>query len=132
MSEAKLYGEILAEHSRGHARLFRTNSGMAWQGVIIEKTPTRLVLAHPRPLHMGVPGMADITGWSPLIISEKDVGSLVAIYSAIECKSAKGRTTDEQKSFIELVLRCGGRAGVARSKEDATAILRQIDWLGVV
>lgn len=131
MSESALYGEIMGAFSRGHVRLFRTNSGMAWQGTVVERTPTRLVLAHPRPVHMGAPGISDLTGWSPVIVHEKDVGSLMAIYTAIECKTAKGRTTEEQRAFIDLVLRCGGRAGVARSKEDANAVLRQIDWLQI-
>lgn len=43
-------------------------------------------------------------------------------FVAIEVKSARGRLTAEQKRFIDLVRRCGGRAGEARSVEDAIRI----------
>lgn len=46
-------------------------------------------------------------------------------FLAIEVKSEKGRTTPEQDMFLELVRRMGGVAGVARSVEDALAIVNQ-------
>ena len=44
------------------------------------------------------------------------------IFVAVECKTAKGRPTPEQKRFMEAVRAKGGRAGVARSGEEAVAI----------
>lgn len=131
MSETALYGEIMAELSRGHTRLFRSNAGFAWQGTVIEQTPQRLVLKDPRPIRVGIKGMSDLIGWSPTVVSGEGrviVGeNLFAVYTAIEVKGPKIRTTDEQIAFIETVRRYGGRAGIARSVEDARRITQP--WL---
>lgn len=42
---------------------------------------------------------------------------------AIECKARRGRAEEEQKAFLLLVQRHGGVAGIARTIEDAQAIL---------
>lgn len=115
MTESTLYPEILAAHSRGPTRLFRTNAGTAWQGVVAERTDNLLVLIHPRVIKLGCMGMSDLTGWTT-------VGD-TAVYTAIEVKSPRGRPTAEQTAFLELVRRSGGRSGIARSVEDAEAII---------
>ena len=119
MSESELYGEIMGEFSHGNVRIFRQNAGFAWQGEIISRTPARLILANPRPIRMGVPGISDLGGWVSL--------DGIAIYLAIEAKSKRGRLTPEQSAFLELVKRHGGRAGVARNVEDAAKIIRGED-----
>jgi hypothetical protein len=128
MSETDLYTDILTAHSHGNTRLFRQNSGFAWQGQVIEQTPTRLVLAHPRPLRMGVPGLSDLGGWTTQAVVAEG-GGLVpcAVYVAIECKWGRRRPTAEQEAFINVVQRAGGRAGIARSVEDAGKILHGWD-----
>jgi hypothetical protein len=125
MSESTLYNEIIGELSHGDCRLFRQNAGFAWQGQVVEHTPNRLVLLNPRPLRMGVPGMSDLGGWVTLDVDVLNDArtSAIAVYTAIECKSARGRLTDEQSAFLRLVQRSGGRAGVARSVEDARLII---------
>ena len=115
VSESSLYNQIIGEFSHGDTRLFRQNTALAWQGTVIERTPTRLVLSYPRPIHVGAVGMSDLIGWSPKLIA----GRLTAVYSAIECKLKGKYPTDEQQAFLDLVTRSGGRAGVARSVEDA-------------
>jgi len=111
MSESELYGQILREYSHGPIRLFRINAGMAYQGRVIERTPQRLVLAPWYPIRLAAEGVSDLIGWSE-----------GAIFTAIECK-LKGRATPAQLAFIDLVQRSGGRAGIARSVEDAVKIL---------
>jgi len=43
-------------------------------------------------------------------------------FLAVECKTDKGRTTDAQDRFLAAVIRAGGKAGVARSADDALQI----------
>ena len=44
-------------------------------------------------------------------------------FLAVEIKTCKGRATPEQLRFIEAVRAKGGIAGIARSPEDALALL---------
>jgi VRR-NUC domain len=127
VSETDLYTEILTKYSRGDTRLFRQNAGLAWQGTVIKHTPQQLILAHPRPFKMGTPGISDLGGWTTMAVLGE--GGLVpaAIYVAIECKWGRRRATTEQEAFIDVVQRAGGRAGIARSVEDAGHILYGFD-----
>ena len=110
--ERDTQAEILLALSHGPTRLLRVNAGVAWQGTVIERTPQRLVLARPYAIRLAAPGVSDLLGWT-------EGGRFVAI----EVKASRGRVTDEQKAFIDLVRRSGGVAGVARSVEEARAIL---------
>lgn len=56
-------------------------------------------------------GSADIIGIAP-----------DGRFLAVEVKAANGRVTEAQRLFIEAVQRAGGRAGIARSPEDAVQI----------
>ena len=71
---------------------------------------------------VGNPGGSDLIGWTPVTITEEMVGQTLAVFTAIECKSAIGQPTDAQVSFLEAVRRQGGRAGIARSGAEAVAI----------
>ena len=48
----------------------------------------------------------------------------IAQFVALEVKSATGRATKEQTQFLEHIQSAGGLAGIARSVDDAAAILR--------
>lgn len=125
MSETKLYSEIIGELSHGHTRLFRNNAGMAYQGRVLERTPQRLILSPWYPVRLGAEGMSDLIGWSPVVTNQERIvvgDNLLAVYTAIEVKGPRTRTTDEQFAFIETVRRAGGRSGIARSVEDARLI----------
>lgn len=99
--------------SRGNVRLFRVNAGIAWAGKIVERTPRKLVLLDYHPVKLGPTGISDLIGWS--------AGGL---FTAIETKFGRRQTTDEQAAFLRLVLAAGGRAGIARSVEDAVRIIK--------
>lgn len=124
MSETDLYNEILTTYSRGHTRLMRVNAGMAWQGKVIEQSHTRLVLAYPKPIRLAVTGVSDLIGWTTVAIAGDGGLAPCAIFTAIECKIGNRRAAEEQAAYLDLVRRAGGRAGVARSSEDAGEILR--------
>jgi len=123
MSESELYPAIIGTYSKGDTRLFRINSGLAWQGQVIEHTARRLILLDPRPVKLGVPGMSDLIGWT----TEGGPGyewPRHAVFCAVEVKGPRTRTTREQAAFIDLVTRHGGRAGIARSVEEAGLIIQ--------
>lgn len=71
------------------------------------------------------PGSSDLIGWTPVVITEDMVGDTVAVFTAVECKTVKGKPTDKQKLFICRVQADGGYAGVARSVEDAMGIIER-------
>lgn len=62
------------------------------------------------------PGGSDLIGWV--------TRGGVAIFLAIEVKTATGIVSQEQKDFIALVRKNQGLAGVARSVADAEDIAR--------
>lgn len=78
---------------------------------------------------IGVPGMSDLIGFHSRVITPEDVGKRVAIYTALEVKSATGRTDKHrlqlQSDFHIMVRLGGGIAGFARSVDEAKAILNQ-------
>ena len=45
------------------------------------------------------------------------------LFLAVECKAATGRATTDQLRFIDAVNRHGGRAGIARSAQEAVDIV---------
>jgi dihydroxyacid dehydratase/phosphogluconate dehydratase len=51
------------------------------------------------------------------------VGQQVAVFASIEVKTPTGRIRPEQRAWMETVQAAGGIAGVARSVEDAKALL---------
>jgi hypothetical protein len=117
MTERDIQNDIQRELSRGPNRLFRVNAGNAYQGRIIEQTPDRLILSPWYPIKLAAEGVSDLIGWTT-----PSHGETLAIFTAIEVKD-RGKPTAEQLAFISMVLKAGGRAGVARSVEDARAIL---------
>ena len=111
-SERDTQTSILLALSHGPTRLLRINAGVAWQGTVLQHNRDLLVLAHPRALRLAAPGVSDLIGWT-------EGGRFVAI----EVKAGRRQPTDEQAAFLDLVRRSGGLAGVARSVEEARAIL---------
>ncbi|HEY1209161.1 MAG TPA: hypothetical protein VGE85_07320 [Terracidiphilus sp.] len=91
-------------------------------------------LAMPTPdgkrfIKAGVPGMADVLAFSfeqcgePIDEDHRCYGrSIVPLW--IECKAAKGKQSELQKSFQEQVEREGHRYIVARSIEDVEQALK--------
>lgn len=111
-SERDIQAQILLALSHGPTRLLRVNAGVAWQGHVLQHNRDLLVLENPRALRLAAPGVSDLIGWT-------EGGRFVAV----EVKGPRGRVTDEQAAFIDLVRRSGGLAGVARSVADARAVL---------
>lgn len=105
----KLTEEILLAASDLGARLFRNNTGVArYQN----GKHTTIVRYGVGPVGGGG---SDLIGWTS-----------DGIFLAIEIKVGKDRQTKQQKMWESWVLAGGGRAGVARSVEDAIAIINMV------
>lgn len=125
MRESDIHRLILRDLSRDDVRLFRNNVAQAWQGRVVRHEPGLLVLADPRPIQAGLcVGSSDLIGWRSVVITPEMVGQRLAVFAGVEVKTDRGRATEEQKNFIEVVQRFGGLAGVARSVDDARIILK--------
>lgn len=138
MREHSIQQRILLALGRGLSRVFRVNTGVAWQGhgqpVRVNKPtqvmcyPGDVVLRKAQPIKMGLTtGGSDIIGWTTHVISDCEAGERVAIFTAIEVKSDAGKATDDQLRFIAAVQAAGGLAGVARSEAEALAIIAPAD-----
>jgi hypothetical protein len=111
MSEGILVADIRWRFSKGDTRLFRNNVGV-------------LEDANGNHVRYGLcVGSSDLIGWRSVVIMPKDVGNELAVFCAIEAKSARGKLTGPQAQFLATVKDAGGFAGVARSIEDARDIL---------
>lgn len=115
MNEAAIQQKIRLALSDAGVVAFRNNVG-AYQD---PKTG--------RPIRYGVcnPGGSDLLGWTPITITPDMVGTRVAVFTAIECKTASGKPTHHQLNFITQVLRAGGFAGIARSPAEAVALTQR-------
>jgi hypothetical protein len=123
VSESDLYPAIIGGLSHGSTRLWRQQAGLMWVGEIVARTATTMTLLHPRAVKIGMPGISDIGGLTSLVITPEMLGQTIAAAVQVEVKAGKRRPTDEQAAFIAMVRSLGGRAGVARSVEEASAIV---------
>lgn len=111
MTEQQTQQAIRLALSRGPVRLWRNNCGT-------------LLDRQGRPVQFGLcKGSSDLIGLRSITIGPEHVGQQLAVFAAIEVKSATGRATTEQQAFIDTVAGMGGLAGVARSVGDAAGIL---------
>ena len=111
MTEQQIQQHIRLTCSTGATRLFRNNTGT-------------LRDQHGRPVSFGLcKGSADLIGWTTRTITQEMVGQQVAVFTSIEVKAASGRLRPEQRQWLDAVQAAGGVAGVARSVDDARALL---------
>lgn len=124
MSEHVIQNEI-RNALAGKALIFRANVGQAWTGTKVDRLPGNRVMIHgARPFTTGLPpGFSDLFGLVPVTITPDMVGQQVAVFVALECKTAKGKATEKQNNFLRAVNDNGGRAGVVRSPEDAVRVV---------
>lgn len=119
VSEKELQSLLMIEASRLGSRVFRNNTGQAWVGKVVARHDKDIVLRNARPFHAGLcKGSSDLIGWTSLNIHQGLVGKRLALFTAIEVKSARGRLSKEQDNFLSVVETSGGLAIVARSLGD--------------
>lgn len=126
-TERNIQQDIRLALSRAGSRMFRNNVGTGWTGRVVRNTNGSITIYDPRPLDAGLcKGSSDLIGWTPVTVTADMVGKRIAVFTAIEVKTLKGKTSPEQTNFIDRVKIEGGIAGVARSANDAIQITNQI------
>lgn len=95
--------------------LWRNAAGVATFGHGARKQVTRFGL---------IKGASDLIGLLSLRAGDLDPETVIGRFVALEVKNARGQLAPEQRQFLRLVARLGGAAGVARSVEEAEALLR--------
>ena len=111
MSEQQTQQAIRLALGRGDTRLWRNNTGTLYD-------------RQGRPVRFGLcKGSSDLIGLRSITIGPEHVGQQLAVFAALEVKSATGRPTPEQVAFIETVRDLGGLAGVVHSVSEAAVIL---------
>lgn len=112
-SETALQNEIrLAVGKRKDVRLFRNNVGL-FKTQDGRNVQTGLCI-----------GSSDLIGFQSITITPEMVGQKIAVFTAIEIKTPKGKPTHEQINFIECVRKFGGIAAIVKSVDDALAVLK--------
>lgn len=112
--ETRLQRHIMLALSNADCIVWRNETGQFWAGKTIHKAQDQVTLAGARMVPCGLcKGSADLIG------IHKATGRLLAV----EVKTAKGRPTKEQTAFLHAVANAGGIAGIARSVEEALALL---------
>ena len=107
-----LTAQVMLELSRDDCRLWRVNAGVSWQGRVVERTASRLVLSPYYAVKLAPIGFPDLAGFSA-----------PCVFTGIEVKFGRDRVRPEQQSFIDMILEAGGRAGIARNLDDAKRIV---------
>lgn len=108
-----------------YGRAWRNNVGAAWQGNSFEIRNGQLWSGVARRVAYGLgPGSSDLIGTQSVLITPAMVGRRVAVFAAVEAKNERGRLTDEQGRFLDVITELGGIACVARSPEEALEAVR--------
>lgn len=112
--ETDITHEIMIDSSPHGPRLWKNVRGMF------------LTLDGARKVRAGLQaaGASDLIGFTPVLVTPDMVGSIVAIFTAIETKTATGSASQEQTNYINFVSNNGGYAGIARSAADALKIMK--------
>lgn len=98
---------------------------MGWQGKTKRTPAGDIFIEDPRPLHSGLcKGSSDLIGWTPKEITPEMVGKKVAVFTAIEVKSRRGRPSEDQLNFMQRVKEDGGIAGVATNSDEAVNMVK--------
>ena len=128
VSEKRIMQQVMKALSDAGSRLFRNHVGMAYQGkaerVVVETEvtlrPGDVLIRKARTVTAGLArGSSDLVGWTPMMITEHDLGRTIARFTACEVKSEDGTLEPEQRNFLEVVRDSGGVAILARSADEA-------------
>lgn len=142
MTESQIQTHISKQCHKHGITVFRNNVGTAWRGDVhrlvggvqlrvagggvVTQSAGDLLIRKPQLVRFGlIEGSSDLIGWRKITVTPDMVGKQVAIFTALEVKSPKGRLSEPQRIFIEQVNRSGGMAGLVRSESDMVEVIKQ-------
>jgi hypothetical protein len=116
--ETNIWRQIMLDLSPLGIRLFRNQR---YKGPIVRNGKITEGYAD---CGVGGDGGSDLIGYQMIRITQDMVGKMFARFVAFETKTKTGGNgSDDQKTFISAINNAGGKAGIARSTEDAKKIL---------
>lgn len=112
-SETTLQNEIRLElGKRKNVRLFRNNVGQIGG------------------LSFGLcVGSSDLIGFQSVTVTPEMVGQKIAVFTAIEVKTQKGKVSPAQAKFVEMVRKFGGIGAIVRSVDDVIEVLKTSSYV---
>lgn len=82
-----------------------------------------------RPVKIGEPGVSDLIGMTPHIVTQEDVGRTIGVFTVLETKQVKDSTDKarrkQQGNFLRVVNRGGGLGAIVRSEEEAISVVTE-------
>jgi hypothetical protein len=82
-----------------------------------------------RPVKIGEPGVSDLIGITPHVVTEEDVGRTIGVFTALETKQVKDTTAKERKesqgNFLRRVNELGGLGAIVRAVADAENVVEK-------
>ena len=113
-AETAIQRAIMLALSDAGCIVWRNNTGQGYAGRVIHSSGGTVTLADARVIVFGLcRGSADLIGITP-----------DGRFLAVEVKTKTGRVSTDQQRFIAAVIAAGGRAGIARSPQDALDIIK--------
>ena len=71
-----------------------------------------------RTVNIGIKGSPDLMAVKPTVITPEMVGQTLAVFVAVEVKTATGRQSEPQKKWQNAVEKLGVKYILARSEDD--------------
>ena len=125
-TEHEIQNEIrVAVGAEQTATLFRANVGEAWTGTLVSSSLHRVTIENTRRFRSGLPvGFPDLFGFRTIEVTPEMIGKKLAVFVFLEVKKPGGRTSKAQKKMHAFLQSAGAIGGVARSAEEAAALLQ--------
>jgi hypothetical protein len=116
MSEKTLFNHFSLLFTKLQGRLFRNNTGQAWQGETFRLKNGDLLIKNPRPVHFGLTkGSGDAIGFYPLKINHSHLGKTLPIFTSLEFKTPKGKPTAEQINWHKTIISNNGISMIVKT-----------------